>query len=175
MMRILDAKQGMQMQPAPQAARQAVAPVLTRPPSMPIVPGELIGVNARLRPLWTFWSKHLRKYYLPAYATPQTPPIQRMPFLPGQADKVSDKLQLLLELDRQVEAAWKAAKLKDDDRRLAADKVISVWDAKMLSYRNVRLDGTPDIGLNVDQVGRSFRRGYTDKARREGPAAVIYV
>ena len=105
---------------------------------------------------------------LPAYATPQTPPIQRMPFLPGQADKVSDKLQMLLELDRQVEAAWKAAKLRDDDRRLAADKVISVWDAKMLSYRNVRLDGTPDIGLNVDQVGRSFRRGYTDKARREG-------
>ena len=59
MMRILDARQGTQVSPPPQPVAQAVVPVVTRPPSMPVMPGDLYGKNARLRPLWSFWSKHL--------------------------------------------------------------------------------------------------------------------
>ena len=136
---------------------------------MPVMPGELTKASARLRPLWSFWSKHLLKYYLPAYGPPRKPPLKRLPFLKGQVDKVNDKLQMLLELDRQVEAAWKERSVKDNDRKLAADKIISTWEAKMHSYSNVRLDGTPDIGLSVNQIGQAFRRAHTDKARREGP------
>lgn len=81
----------------------------------------------------------------------------------------------MLELDRQVEAAWKSGKVKDDDRKLAAEKVISEWEAKMQSYRGVRSTGMPDIGLNVNQVGHAFRRAHTtDKKKLEGPA-IIYV
>ena len=88
---------------------------------------------------------------------------------------MNNKLEMLLELDRQVEAAWKERSVKDDDRKLAADKVISAWEAKMQSYRNVRSTGTPDIGLNVNQVGHAFRRANTDKKKLEGPAAIIEV
>ena len=152
MMRILDAKHGTQLQSAPQPAPQAIVPVVTRPPSMPVMRGELTGINARLRPLWSFWSKHVRKYHLPSYATPRTPPtppLQMLPLLLGEADNMRNKLEMLLELDRQVEAAWKAGRVKDDDRKLAADRVISTWEAKMHSYSNVRSDGTPDTGSAV--------------------------
>ena len=63
-------------------------------------------------------------------------------------------LQMLLELDRQIEAALKMAKLRDDDRKLAAAKVIPAWKAKMRSYR----DGKPNPGLSVHQVGVAFAR-----------------
>lgn len=106
---------------------------------------------------------------------PRTPPTDMLPFLPGEADNIKNKLQMPLEMDRQVEAVWKSAKLKDDDRKLAADRVISAWEAKMRSYSNVRTDGTPDTGLSVNQVGQAFRRAHTDKTRSEGPAAIIFV
>ena len=53
----------------------------------------------------------------------------------------NEKLQMLLELDRQVEVAWRAAKLKDDDRKHAAAMVVSAWENKMRTYAHVRADG----------------------------------
>lgn len=88
---------------------------------------------------------------------------------------MKNKLEMLLELDRQVEATWKTSRIKDDDRKLAADKVISAWEAKMRSYKSVRLDGKLGVGLNVNQVGNAFRRANTKEKKSEGPEAVIFV
>lgn len=112
-----------------------------------------------LAPLWEYWGKHLRQYYLSSCATPPTPPLQQLLFLHDKPDRanIDAHLEMLKELDRQVEVAWRTGKLKDDDRKQAAAKVLPVWEGKMKTYPYIRDNGLAGTGASVSQVGQAFR------------------
>lgn len=110
--------------------------------------------------LWEYWSKHLRQYYLPSYANPPTPPLQQLPFLHDKPDRanIMARLDMLKELDRQVEAAWRTGKLKDDDRKQATAKVFPIREAKMKAYVWVQVNKQAGKGLSINEVGAGFRQ-----------------
>ncbi len=116
-----------------------------------------------LVPLWTIWHKHLRQYYLFAY---DGKPAKTSP---GWADKDSmDKFgareHMLKEMDTQVQARWAQAKLRDDDRRLAAQKVVEDWEAKRASFEYKTDGGKHDKGLSVYQVGKGVKDAMEEGA-----------
>lgn len=159
-----------------QEPQPACAPISIKPQFMHVMPKDVTSQDIGLMPLWHHWGRHLRQYYHSAYATPSQPPLHRLPFRnPGERDRFNDYKEMLLEVDRQVEDAWRAGKVKDDNRKLAAAKVISAWDAKMRSYAYTRADGQARTGLSVDETGKAFRRANTKEAKKNGPHSVIYV
>lgn len=101
---LLDAQaQGNQ---APQPQPQPAAPIAVKPEFMPTI---IKHLTSSLRPLWEHQVQDLRRYYFPSHSSPSQPPKQWNP-----------RLYMLLELDFQVEVAWRGNKLKDDDREQAA-------------------------------------------------------
>lgn len=166
MVEILDAQQLGKPAPQPQPA----VPVAVKPQYMEGIPKDLTQARVGLMPLWAYWSRKLRHFYLPSYSIPPLPPQQELKWRDADRDGKNEKLQMLLELDRQVEVAWRAAKLKDDDRKHAAAMVVSAWENKMRTYAHVRADGQHAVGISVNQVGTAFR-----KAKKQGPQAVIFV
>lgn len=77
---------------------------------------------------------------------------------------------MLKELDRQVEAAWRTGKLKDDDRKQAAAKVLPIWEAKMKAYPYIRNDGLAGTGVLLNQVDQAFRDAADE---RKGVHAMV--
>lgn len=84
---------------------------------------------------------------------------------------MNEYLQMLLELDRQIEAAWKKGRVSDDNRKLAAARVIPAWEAKMRTYG----DGKPNPGLSVHQLGKAFARANTNDNKKSGAQTVILI
>jgi len=100
------------------------------------------------------------------------PPLQQLPFLHDKADRanIAARLDMLKELDRQVEAAWRTGKLKDDDRKQAAAKVLPIWEAKMKAYPYIRNDGLAGTGVLLNQVDQAFRDAADE---RKGVHAMV--
>lgn len=93
-----------------------------KPPQMPMIP--LYVIKAGLLELWQYWGKHLRQYYLPSYTIPPKPPRPLLELSGTIRSNINKHKNMLLELDRQVEAMWRFSKIRDDDRKHAASKVV---------------------------------------------------
>ena len=174
MIELLDAKQ--EGKPQPQPWPQQQQPLVTeKARCMPSIPKGVLVKGAGLMPLWLWWARCMRHCYnldsdLPTGSALEQPPKNKWEWLgKRERDDMNEYLQMLLELDRQIEAAWKTGRLKDDDRKLAAAKVTAAWEAKMRSYSN----GEPNPGLSVHQVGVAFARTNTVPNKKSGPQTVI--
>ena len=119
MIDLLDAQQlGGPTQEPEQEPQPACAPVSIKPQFMHVMPKDVTCQGIGLMPLWHHWGRHLRRYYLPAYAAPSHPILHRLPFRnQGERDRFNDYKEMLLEVDRQVEDAWRVGKVKDDTKK----------------------------------------------------------
>lgn len=140
--------------PLPQPQLQTVTQI--RPQQMPMFP--LYVTQAGLLVLWQYWGKHMRQYYLPSYSIPPKPPLALLEFSGTIRSNIDQRKNMLLELDRQVEAMKRSSKIRDDDRKQAASKVISIWEAKMKAYAWVRANKQAGKGLTINEVGAGFRQ-----------------
>ena len=76
MIRLLDAQQ--QGKPVPQPQPQPAVPIAVKPQYMQRIPNDLTQATAGLMPLWAYWSRNLRHFYLPSYSIPPLPPQQEL-------------------------------------------------------------------------------------------------
>ena len=123
---------------------------------MPMIPTYVI--KGGLLQLWQHWGKHLRQYYLPSYAIPPKPPLPLLQFTNTIRSNINGRKNMLLKLDRQVEAKWRFNGVKDDDRIQAASKVIPVWEARMKAHARVQVDKVAGRGLSINEGGRAFEQ-----------------
>ncbi|KAL0029469.1 hypothetical protein WJX77_010175 [Trebouxia sp. C0004] len=113
-----------------------------------------------LVPLWTSWHKHLHLFAYVGKPTKTSPGWADQ----DSRDKFGIRKHMLKEMDTQVQAGWAQAKLRDDDRRLAAQKVVEDWEAKRASFEYKTDGGKHDKGLSVYQVGKGVKDAMEEGA-----------
>lgn len=144
--------------PAAAVSQQPAVPVEAKPLGLYLSNTE--GDSLHL--LWSAWDTRFRQHFGPGVdvhaARPQWAPGMK------SGDKLKDRKQLLLELDRQIQAALPNLHCKAAEKRpLAVKHVLSTFQTRMDTFACVSAGGQKK-GISLAQVAAGFKSVGSNKS-----------